>query len=117
MSVFQYAATIIDDYKNYVCSFFNIADERIRERVEEELFEKDLLWPEALIQLNPGYETAATVKELCTQGRLHPLCGEIFCHDDGRSLTLYHHQQAAIECALRGEHFVVTSGTGSGTKP
>ncbi|WP_049757144.1 DEAD/DEAH box helicase [Ammonifex degensii] len=114
MSVFRYASSILEDYKNYVRSFFNIADERVRERVERELFENNALWPEALLQLNPAYETASTVEELCRKGLLHPLCAEIFRQENGQPLRLFRHQQAAVECALRREPFVVTSGTGSG---
>lgn len=114
MSIFQYASDVLADYQNYIRSFFNIADERIRECVERELFENEALWPEALLQLNPAYEKASSVQDLCFQGLLHRMCAEIFCDFEGRPFTLFHHQQAAIECALRREPFVVTSGTGSG---
>lgn len=114
MSIFTLSQALTEDYKNYVRSFFNIADDRIRAFVEEQLFQKDTLWPEALLQLNPSYETAATVQELCAQGRLHPLCGEIFCREGGQPLRLYFHQRAAIERALARRSFVITSGTGSG---
>ncbi|MBC7348310.1 MAG: DEAD/DEAH box helicase, partial [Clostridia bacterium] len=81
---------------------------------EQELFAKERLWPEALIQLNPAYALGASVGDLCNQGKLHPACADIFCDDRGRPFTLYYHQEAAIECALRREPYVVTSGTGSG---
>lgn len=113
MSIFTLSHALTEDYKNYVRSFFNIADDKIRGFVEEKLFQKDSLWPEALLQLNPSYAEGATVQELSAQGRLHPLCGEIFCRD-GEPLRLYHHQQAAIERGLAHQSFVITSGTGSG---
>lgn len=108
MSIFQYASSVLADYQNYVRSFFNLADERIRELVEEELFVKEALWPEPLLQLNPPYARGSAVADLCRRGLLHPACAEIF------PFTLYRHQEAAIACALRREPFVVTSGTGSG---
>ncbi|MEW6300128.1 MAG: DEAD/DEAH box helicase, partial [Thermodesulfobacteriota bacterium] len=114
MSIFEYASSVLTDYQNYVRSFFNLADERIRELVEQELFANEALWPEALVQLNPPYALGSSVGELCRQGKLHPTCADIFCDREGRPFTLYYHQEAAIECALRREPFVVTSGTGSG---
>lgn len=114
MSIFEYASSVLADYQNYVRSFLNVADERIRELVEQELFANEALWPEALVQLNPPYALGASVGELCRQGKLHPACSDIFCDREGRPFTLYHHQEAAIECALKREPFVVTSGTGSG---
>ncbi|MGI9862834.1 DEAD/DEAH box helicase [Moorella naiadis] len=114
MSIFEYASTVLADYQNYVRSFFKLDDERIRQLVEQELFANEALWPEALIQLNPPYALGASVDELCRQGKLHPACADIFCDDSGHPFALYCHQQAAIECALKRQPFVVTSGTGSG---
>lgn len=114
MSIFEYASSVLTDYQNYVRSFFNLADGRIREKVEQELFANEALWPEALVQLNPPYALGSSVGELCRQGKLHPTCADIFCDREGRPFTLYHHQEAALERALRREPFVVTSGTGSG---
>ncbi|MEJ5349439.1 MAG: DEAD/DEAH box helicase [Desulfosoma sp.] len=114
MSIFEYASSVVSDYQNYVRSFFNIADERISQIVEQELFALETLWPEALVQLNPPYELTTSVGELCRQSKLHPACADIFCDDNGRPFILYYHQEEAIECALRGESYVVTSGTGSG---
>lgn len=115
MSIFEYTSTVLADYQNYVRSFFSLADDRIRELVEQELFVNDALWPEPLLQLNPPYAKGSSVADLCQRGLLHSECAEIFY--DGRrkqTFTLYRHQEAAIECALRREPFVVTSGTGSG---
>lgn len=115
VSIFQYASSVLEDYQNYVRSFFNLADERIRELVEQELFVNEALWPEPLLQLNPPYARGASLADLCQRGLLYPTCAEIF-YDERckRPFTLYRHQEAAVECALRREPFVVTSGTGSG---
>ncbi|NTW67707.1 MAG: hypothetical protein HGB21_15600, partial [Nitrospirae bacterium] len=37
---------LIDDYRAYVKSFISIADPRIREHVDKELDENELLWPQ-----------------------------------------------------------------------
>ena len=114
MSIFDLSRQIIRDYARYVQSFLPINDERVRQFVEDELIRRNVLWPESLLQLNPAYEMAETVSELCSRGGLHPLCAEIFRDRDGKPIRLYRHQQEAIERALKREHFVVTSGTGSG---
>ncbi|MEW6570690.1 MAG: hypothetical protein AB1390_05895 [Nitrospirota bacterium] len=46
-------------------------------------------------------------------GILHPLCEKIF-QKDGKSFQLYHHQEKAIHTAAKKEHYVPTTGTGSG---
>ena len=116
MSIFDLSRQIIRDYARYVQSFLPINDERVRQLAEDELIRRNVLWPESLLQLNPAYEMAETVSELCSRGELHPLCAEIFRDRDGRPIRLYRHQQEAIERALKREHFVVTSGTGSGLR-
>lgn len=114
MSIFKLRDTIIEEYKDYIQSFLTIQDERIHDFVKRELVEKGVLWSPALIQLNPSYKRAATVERLVAEGKLHPACADIFRDRDGNSITLFQHQQEAIETALSGRGFVVTSGTGSG---
>lgn len=55
MDVFELRRKLVEDYGQYVTSFVNIADDPIREHVDEEL-KGGLLWPEPLIQLNPAFE-------------------------------------------------------------
>lgn len=114
MSIFEMHRQIMEDYRKYVQSFLSIADERVRKFIEEELLNRNTLWPDALLQLNLSYEAAATVEELAYQGKLHPVSAEIFRTNNVQSMHLYRHQQVAVEKALGGESFVVTSGTGSG---
>ena len=114
MDIFDLCAHVVRQYGAYVRSFLAIADPRIREFVQEQILRRGSLWPDPLIQLNPAYEKAQTVEELADAGHLHPACADIFRDDQGRSIHLYRHQQEAIERALRRQHFVITSGTGSG---
>ncbi|RMF69319.1 MAG: DEAD/DEAH box helicase [Calditrichaeota bacterium] len=112
MNIFQLRNRVLADYHRYVESFLNIQDERIREFVQQKL-EDGHLWPEALVQLNPSYETGRSVSELVAEGVLHPLCEDIF-QKDGKSFQLYHHQERALEIAARKQPYVLTTGTGSG---
>ena len=112
MNIFTLRDRVIDDYHQYVESFLNIRDERIRDFVSGEL-SKGVLWSEPLVQLNPSYETGKTVADFVRQGTLDPLCEKIFRKND-KSIQLYHHQEEAIYTAAKKEHYVLTTGTGSG---
>ncbi len=114
MSVFDLRNAVIDEYHSYVSSFLLIQDERIKEYITKELIEEGALWPPALLQLNPAYRKAETVEQLVAEGKLHPECANIFRGRDDNPITLFQHQLEAIETALTGKGFVVTSGTGSG---
>ena len=68
------------------------------------------LWPAAELQLNPAFEMDRTLRELAAQGIIKPETARFF----GDELRLFQHQREAIDFALRGESYVVTTGTGSG---
>jgi len=108
MDAFALRKQVIQEYSSYVHSFLRIRDLRIENFVSKRL-EEGALWPEALLQLNPAYESGPTVSDLTAQGILHPLCSAIF--GDTR---LHRHQHEAILAAQQHEHFVLTTGTGSG---
>lgn len=120
MDVFALRESLIRGYENYVRSFINLRDDRIRKRIDAAIRD-GLLWPEPLIQLNPRFEPGRPIADLIAQGVLHPDCERIFRiknpehpADPGRVLTLHRHQEDAIRIARRGEHYVLTTGTGSG---
>ena len=114
MSIFDLHASVLQDYQRYVQSFLSISDEAILEFVERKLLEESVLWPDALIQLNPAYQKAETVDELVASGLLLPTTADIFRTPNGGPISLYQHQRDAIELAARKRSYVVTSGTGSG---
>ena len=98
----------MDDYKQFVSSFIHIKDDRIRQKVEEEI-DRGKFWPEPLIQFNPSYEHGESIQSLCDQGILHKDMENIF-----KGYELYTHQVEAIKKGIDGFDFVVMSGTGSG---
>lgn len=114
MSIFELHRKTIEDYRDFVRSFIQIADERIRQYVERALDAQSALWPDFLLQLSPAFAQGPTVDELAGQGLIHPTTAEIFRTSQGRPFRLYRHQAEAIELAGRGRSFVLTSGTGSG---
>jgi ATP-dependent helicase YprA (DUF1998 family) len=120
MDVFAVRNRLIEDYSDYVRSFIQIRDVRIRRAVESAL-DSGLLWPDPLIQLNPAFEPGDSIDELLAQGILHEECGRVFRKDkecgsnnSGNPLRLYKHQSDAIRCAAAGHNYVLTTGTASG---
>lgn len=115
MDAFTLHGKLIEDYSKYVRSFLRIRDERIVDFVDSYL-KKGILWPEPLIQLSPSYEPGPTAQELVRQGTLHPLCADIFrlADQSGKLKPLHRHQHEAILAASRKEHYLLTTGTGSG---
>ncbi len=119
MDVFRLRDRIIlEDYAKFSSSFIHIADERIKQEVEEK-FGAGVLWPAPLLQLNPSYESGGSIQDLVSQGVLDARCAEIFRirkNGDGthEPMELYKHQTEAIIAAQRGDNYVLTTGTGSG---
>jgi len=119
MNVFKLRNELISEYNNYISSFTNIKNKKIRNYVDREI-EEGLLWPNPLIQLNPSYEKGSTIDELIDEGILDPGCGQIFRINKGdggygKPLQLFKHQEQAIRIASSGrDNYVLTTGTGSG---
>ena len=114
MSIFDLHASVLDDYRDFVRSFFTIADGRAREFIDDALDTERHLWPDFLLQVSPSYVRTATVDELAARGVLHTETARIFRTPDGEPFRLFQHQTEAIEKASRRESYIVTSGTGSG---
>ncbi|MBI5528738.1 MAG: DEAD/DEAH box helicase [Deltaproteobacteria bacterium] len=114
MSIFDLHAAVIADYRDFVRSFFTIADERARAFVGKALDEEARLWPDFLLQLSPSYLRAQSVDELAGAGKIHNETARIFRTPEDKPFSLYQHQVEALDMALGGESYVVTSGTGSG---
>jgi ATP-dependent helicase YprA (DUF1998 family) len=72
------------------------------------------------VQLNPAFVQGPTIDDLVDQKRLHSTCREIFRRGKtverplGIPLRLHQHQERALDCALQGANYVLTTGTGSG---
>ncbi|GIW70795.1 MAG: hypothetical protein KatS3mg102_0337 [Planctomycetota bacterium] len=68
MGIFELHQNVLADYRDFVRSFFLIADERARAFVDKALVEEQHLWPEPLVQLSPAYAPGPTVEELAREG-------------------------------------------------
>lgn len=108
MQAFKIHKQVVEDYKNYLKSFTQIRNERIKSIVESS-FDKGTFMPDALIQFNPSYKIGSTLEDLEKEGVVHTDLKKIFW-----KYGLYKHQVDAIRKGVNGESFIVTSGTGSG---
>ncbi len=109
---------LVNDYRDFTCSFIQPKADDINAFLNNE-YGGGRYWPSPLIQINPSYVTEGTVESLATQGVLHPRTAEIFRFgksetSHGVPASLYKHQRQAIDCCLKFEPYVVTTGTGSG---
>lgn len=112
-NIFLLHKEILDDYKLYIDSFINIADEKILSTVKKE-FDSGNLYPEPLIQFNPSFESGGSVEDLVNKRILSKEFNNIFYDSENKSWEIYKHQTEAIIKGNEGRGFIVTSGTGSG---
>ena len=66
-NIFDLHKDILSDYKLYIDSFINIADEKILASVRKD-FDSGNLYPEPLIQFNPSFESGGSVEDLVNDG-------------------------------------------------
>lgn len=112
LDVFSLRDSVIEEYKRFATSFTTIHAGDIRQQIEA-IYAENRYWPEPLIQINPNYKRSTDVERLVKDGTLEPVCADIF-RTEGKTLSLYKHQEQAIALAAEGDSFVVTTGTGSG---
>ena len=109
LDVFRLKDSVVSEYRDYLQSFVQVLDPRIDEYVNE-MLKAGMLWPEAVLQLNPAFKMDLTLDELAGQGLLTEETARFF----GPELRLYQHQREALELGREGESYVVTTSTGSG---
>jgi len=95
MNVFEFRDRLVGDYSTFSRSFTRVGPDDIRQFLDRE-YDSGRYWPASLIQINPSFQPADTVEELCEAGELHPECARIFRVNkstlaDGASVRLYRH--------------------------
>ncbi len=60
MDAFALRDKVVSDYRRYIESFVRIRDDRVARFVEQQ-FASGVLWPDAILQLNPAYEPGLTL--------------------------------------------------------
>ena len=107
--VFGLRDRVVGEYRDYVESFVHVRDPRVNDYVRT-MLDSGELWPDAVLQLNPAYESAETLGELADKGVIAADTARFF----GRDIRLHRHQREAIDAARANDHYVVSTGTGSG---
>jgi superfamily II DNA/RNA helicase len=107
--VFALRDEVVREYQSYVKSFINIVDPKLLKYVTDRL-DEGRLWPDPVLQLNPAFERGADLKTLARAGVILPETARFF----GEDLRLYRHQEEALRIAANRQHYVVSTGTGSG---
>lgn len=113
MDIFKFRDNLIDEFKLFSRSFTQIKSQDIAAEVKKQYDEHNRYWPEPLLQINPNYQSEATIAKLVADKVLDPLCKTIFSFE-GKEFSLYTHQENAIDLAQKQQSYVVTTGTGSG---
>src|SRR5688500_15241883 len=103
MDVFRIRDRVIHDYADYVRSFVQIREPRLRDYVDQSLHD-EALWPQPLIQMNPSFEAGGWVEDLVREGLLHDECSRVFrikseADPNGHPMRLHKHQVDAIRAA------------------
>ena len=118
MDIFRYREDLIEDYSAYVKGFLEVRDTEVEQFITSRL-DGGFLWPEPLVQLNPAFVQGLTIDELVDRS----VCIQLARKSSGggkllRPLAVPHYvsiiTKRGIECAQRGENYVLTTGTGSG---
>jgi hypothetical protein len=107
--IFELDHRVAGEYRDYVTSFVQVREPRLRRFVEDELA-RGRLWPEPILELNPAFERTKSLGELARDGVIRPETARFF----GEGLVLMRHQEEAIRLATSGRSVIVSTGTGSG---
>src|SRR5689334_18157856 len=92
---------ILKQYQDYIESFINIKDDRIKQAVSDAIA-GGKLWKEPLIQFNPAFDTTESIKDLIKEGVIHPELQYAF-----KDYPLYAHQVKALRLGSAEKDFVV----------
>ncbi|WP_280179797.1 DEAD/DEAH box helicase [Nocardia cyriacigeorgica] len=107
------AADIEAAYKRYLKTLIGPRDPALASAFDQAVDDTSLLTKGPLLELTPPYEPGASLRQLMTEGVLHPGFVE-FEATLSLDRPLYRHQEVAIRKAVAGRNLVVSTGTGSG---
>jgi len=103
MNTLKLHSEILKQYQDYIESFINIKDERIKQTVSQAIAQGKL-WKEPLIQFNPAFDTSESIVDLIKDEIIQSELQNVF-----KGYPLYAHQAKALRLGAAGKDFVVTS--------
>lgn len=108
--------TLLDHYMRYYETPFSVRDEQVSAERHELLMTEGEIYREPWLEILPGYRSSGrTVAESCARAGAPSELAELAIPgllDEG--LSLYSHQERALEAAQQGKHVVLTAATGAG---
>jgi len=110
MQPFLLSNHVQDEYRRYIATSFPIADGKLRKQFEQKIEEENLLWKGPYIALAMPYKMGNTIQSLVNQGLLGTELATMFPNIP----SLYLHQDKAIQKLCKGQHVLLSAGTGSG---
>lgn len=112
MQAIEFDRKLIDNYSEFSRSFLRVRAEDLKKEIDEH-YDDGHFWPEPLLSINPAFEHGPSASSLADDGVLAKETARIFSFKD-QPLRFHAHQGEAIAKAMRGQSYVVTTGTGSG---
>lgn len=112
MKAFELDRDLVDSYASFSRSFSKIRAADLKAALDRQ-YDGGHFWPDALLSINPQFESGPSVTELSALGAVDPLTAQVF-RSKGAPLRFHAHQAQAIAKAQARQSFVVTTGTGSG---
>lgn len=108
-----YTEKVVNDFLKYQLTTYPLADQyfynQMRQLLNLEETRHTGLFKGPYISLNRSFRQGSTIKELISQGLLHPNISQIAPYP-----SLYGHQETAIRNIISGKTTLVSTGTGSG---
>lgn len=101
-------------YINYLKTIKPFQDEDLRKEFARAIEERDMLVKGPLVQIALPYMRDVSIHQLVDEGVLSPRFSELCSEHLPYDRMLYAHQVKAIRKAVKGQHLVVSTGTGSG---
>ena len=108
MKAFELDRSLIGSYASFSRSFTAIRARDLYEAIDNQ-YAGGRFWPDALLSINPHYQTGPSVDRLAADGDLDPLTAQVF-RARGEPLRFHAHQGQAIAKAQARQSFVVTTG-------
>jgi ATP-dependent helicase YprA (DUF1998 family) len=104
------AQKVQEEYRRYISTSFPVADDRLREQIEQKIRQEALLWKGPYIALARPLKQGSPIRVLIDEGVLRSELEHIFRH----IRILYSAQEKAIRRLCTGRHVIVSAGTSSG---
>jgi Zn-finger nucleic acid-binding protein len=102
---------IVEKYKRYLNTVFEISDKTYSEQFKHELCDKQSFAKGPFLDVTDSFVKGKDIAELIKNGTLSKGFEKI---NMPINRPLYKHQEIAIERGCKGKNFVVSTGTGSG---